>query len=172
MNEVMQNILTRVSTRDFGEQQLTKQAVEPLIQAALYAPSGMCKQTWHFTAVLNQAIIAEFAAAIGKALGREGYCFYNAKALIIPSNQRENPFSKEDNACALQNIFLAAHSMGIDSVWINQASKISDEPEIRAILAKLGVPDDHIVFGIAALGYATTPFEGMKEKIGTFSIVE
>ncbi len=172
MNEVMKNIVTRVSTRDFSAKCLTKQDVEPLIQAALYAPSGMCKQTWHFTAVLNQEIIAELAAAVGKALGREGYCFYNATALIIPSNQRENPYTIEDNACALQNIFLAAHSMGIDSVWINQISRIYDEPEIRAILAKLGVPDDHIITGIAALGYATTPFEGVKEKIGTFHIVE
>lgn len=172
MNEVMQNILTRVSVRAFNEKQVAKADVEALIQAGLYAPSGMGKQTWHFTGVLNQALIAELAAAVGKVLGREGYAFYNATALIIPSNHRESHYGKEDNACALQNIFLAGHSMGIGSVWINQLSEISDHPEIRPLLNKLGVPEDHVVFGIAALGYAETPFEGMKEKIGTFAIVE
>ncbi len=172
MNEVIQNILTRVSVRDFKSTPVAKADVETLIKAALYAPSGMGKQTWHFTAVLDTAIVAELAATVGEVLGREGYRFYGAPTLIIPSNERDNPYTIEDNACALQNIFLAAHSLDIGSVWINQLSQISDEPRVRAILTKLGIPENHVVTGIAALGYATEPFDGMKEKIGTYTIVE
>lgn len=172
MNEVMQNILTRVSVRDFQSTPVPKAEVETLIKAALYAPSGMCKQTWHFTAVLDTAIVAELASAVGEVLGREGYNFYKAPTLIIPSNDRDNKFTVEDNACALQNIFLAANSLGIGSVWINQVRDISDHPQVRAILTKLGIPENHVVTGLAALGYATEPFGGIKEKVGTFTIVE
>lgn len=79
---------------------------------------------------------------------------YQPEILIIPSNQRDNPHGKEDNACAMENIFLAAHSLGIGSVWINQLQGICDEPSIREILNDFGIPADHIVYGMAALGYA------------------
>ena len=61
---------------------------------------------------------------------------------------------KRTNACAMENIFLAAHSLGIGSVWINQLQGICDEPSIREILNDFGIPADHIVYGMAALGYA------------------
>ena len=72
---------------------------------------------------------------------------------IIPSNEKSSPFGKEDNACALENIFLAAHSFGIGSVWINQLQGICDAPAIRAVLDELEIPADHVVYGMAALGY-------------------
>ncbi|MBP3581557.1 MAG: NAD(P)H nitroreductase, partial [Clostridia bacterium] len=47
-------------------------------------------------------------------------------------------------------------SYGVGSVWINQLTNICDESEIREILNKFGVPENHIVYGLAALGYADT----------------
>ncbi|MDO4296209.1 MAG: nitroreductase family protein, partial [bacterium] len=52
------------------------------------------------------------------------------------------------------NIFLAAQSFGVGSVWINQLNNISETPRIRALLKEFGVPDNHVVYGLAALGYA------------------
>ena len=63
---------------------------------------------------------------------------YNPQVLLVPSNERENPHGMEDNACALENIFLAAHSFGIGSVWINQLRDICEEEEVRDILTDLG----------------------------------
>lgn len=76
MNEVMKNLLTRRSTRAFSEQAIPKEKLEQMIQAALYAPSGMERQTWKFTAIVNQEKIQKLAA-VEKELGREGYNFYN-----------------------------------------------------------------------------------------------
>ena len=96
----------------------------------------------------------ELADAIGKELGRDGYDMYKPAALVIPSNLRDSKFGKEDDACALQNIFLAAYSYGVGSVWINQLNGICDHAPVRAMLTKLGIPEDHVVYGMAALGYA------------------
>lgn len=154
MNEVMNAILTRRSIRKFTDQPIPEEILKDIVDAALHAPSGMGKQTWQFTVITNKEVISRLVETIGKELGREGYDMYNPAAIFMPSNITGGIWSKEDNACALENAFLAAHSHGVGSVWINQMQNINDRPAIRAILDELGVPADHSVTGMAALGYA------------------
>ncbi len=172
MNEVLQNILTRRSVRDFSDQTISKEHLETLIKAGLSAPSGRGRQTWKFTGILNQAIITDLATTLGTLLGREGYDFYKPSALILVSNESDSPWGRDDNACALQTIFLAAHSMGIGSVWINQFLDQCDNSELRNILDNLGIPSNHTIYGVAALGYSMSEPKGMVEKIGTYTIIE
>ena len=161
MNETLQTIFTRRSIRSFTDQPISKEHLDLLVQAALCAPSGMGLQTWQFTVVSSREKIDRLAQVIGKTLNRENYDMYRPAALIIPSNEKESRFGKEDDACAMENIFLAAHSLGIGSVWINQLQGICDESAVREVLRELQIPDSHVVYGLAALGYAAGP---VKEK--------
>ena len=154
MNETMKTILNRRSVRSFSSEPISEEILKDLVNAAMHAPSGMCRKTWKFTVVTNKKIIENLSGVIAKVLNRPGYDMYNPVAIIIPSNQRDSKYGREDNACALQNIFLAAESYDIGSVWINQLTEICDEPEIRTILNELEIPEDHIVYGLAALGFA------------------
>ena len=173
MNEVINNILTRRSVRSFTDKKVSKEDIELLIKAGLSAPSGMNLQTWKFTGVLNSNKIKELADVVGKAWNREGYNFYDPTALIIISNEKDSRFGREDDAAALQNIFLAAHSIGIGSVWINQLNnENSDKEEIRKVLNTLDIPENHTIYGIAALGYQADEPKGMVNKIGTYTIIE
>lgn len=172
MNEIINNILTRRSVRDFSDKLVGKDDMETLMLAALCAPSGMNKQTWKFTGVLNQDIIKKLAGTIGEILGRDNYEFYGATALIITSNEKESSWAKEDNACALENIFLAAHSLDIGSVWINQFGAICDNQNLREILTQIGIPQSHGIYGVAALGYSKSAAKGIVEKVGEFTIIE
>lgn len=156
MNETMKTILTRRSIRKFTTEPIAEEILRDVVDAGMHAPSGMCRKTWQFTVVTNKGLIEKLTETIAKVLGREGYDMYKPVALVIPSNERDSVYGREDNACALQNIFLAAKSYGVGSVWINQLTNICDEPEIREILNKFGVPENHIVYGLAALGYADT----------------
>ncbi len=153
MNETMKTILERRSVRRFSDRLVSEDILKELAEAAMHAPSGMCRKTWQFTVVSNQEKIARLTNAIANVLGREGYDMYKPTALIIPSNDKESKWGMEDNACALENIFLAAWSYGVGSVWINQLNGICDEPEIRAILREFEIPDNHVVYGLAALGF-------------------
>ena len=137
MNEVMNAILTRRSIRKFTDAPIPRDILEELVNAGLHAPD----------------MIARLTDLIGSELARENYDMYRPTAIIMPSNIRDGIWSREDNACALENIFLAAHSLGIGSVWINQMQDICDRPQVRALLEEMGVPADHVVFGMAALGY-------------------
>jgi len=150
-NEAIQNLLTRRSIRAFQDTPVEREKIDTMLQCATYAPSAMNRQTWHFVAVLSPAKIRKLAKAMGEALGNPNYNMYCPAALIITSNE---PGREADNACAMQNIMLAAHAMGVGSVWINQLKDTCDDPAVRAILTEFGVPAEHTVFGVAALGYA------------------
>jgi Nitroreductase len=156
--EVMEAILTRRSIRSFTSQEISKQDLETIATAAIHAPSGMNRQSWQFTILTGDKIEA-LAEAIRKSSGNSNFTFYKPAALIVTSNEKSNERNGQaDCACALQTMFLAAHSMGIGSVWINQLKGISDYPDIRPTLTALKIPESHEVQGIAALGYpASTP---------------
>lgn len=119
MNQTMETILTRRSIRSFQEKPIPEENMKQIVDAALHAPSAMGRQTWKFTVVMNREKIQKLAKAVGKVLGREDYDMYRPEALVIPSNEKDSRFGRDDNACAMENIFLAAHSLGIGSVWIN-----------------------------------------------------
>lgn len=151
---------------------MDREILDDIVTAALHAPSAMNRQTWKFTVVTNREKIKLLSDAIGKELGRNGYDMYQPAVLIIPSNHRDTVWGREDNACALENIFLAAHSYGVGSVWINQMQGICDQPEVRAVLDELGIPQEHLVYGMAALGYPAQPVTDEKARIGEVAYVE
>ena len=161
MNEVMENILTRRSVRAFLEKEIPMEELEQIVKAGAYAPSAMNRQTWKFTVLTDREKIGKLAALMAEKLGRADYNMYQPQVLIIPSNEKDYALGKEDNACALENIFLAAHSFGIGSVWINQMRDVCDDEEIRALLTEWEIPENHCVYGMAALGYAA--HEGKKD---------
>ena len=153
--DAIENLMTRRSVRSFTDQAVSKEDLQVILDAARYAPSGRGRQLWKFTVLKNKALMEELARRIADQIGRDyGYNFYGPDTLILVSNERDNPHGIADSACALENIFLAAHALGIGSVWINQLNGICDCPAVRAVLTKLQIPDSHVVWGMAALGYA------------------
>ena len=147
-------IKTRRSIRAFTDKPIEKGDLEAIAEAAIYAPSAMNRQTWQFTVVSKKEDIKRLAEAVRKALDRDFYNMYDPAALIICSNSKDNPFGIDDCACAMENIFLAAHSLGIGYVWINQVRRADSDPEVRKVLSSLQVPENHKIHGTAALGYS------------------
>ena len=154
MNETVQTLLTRRSIRKFTDRPIDREDLETIARCAIYAPSALNRQTWQFTVLDDTEKIQRLAGIVAKAYGAgEDYDFYRPTAVIIASNQRDNPHGCADCSCGLENIFLAAKALGIGSVWINQLNTTCDDPALRAELTQLGVPEDHRVYGMAALGY-------------------
>jgi nitroreductase len=154
MNAVLENILTRRSIRAFKEEQIKDEELDLILQAGVYAPSGMNKQSWQFTVVQNKEKIELLAKVVREALGRDaGYNFYAPPTLIMLSNEKDNTNGLADCSCALENVFLMANSLGIGSCWINQLKTICDEKEVREVLTSFGIPENHIVWGMASIGY-------------------
>ena len=170
MNEVMNAILNRRSIRSYTEQRIPDEELQQIVKAGLYAPSAMNRQTWHFTVVHNRGKIAQLAKAMGNAMKNPDYNFYLPDALILVSNQKDG--CREDCACALENIFLAAYSFGVSSCWINQVKDVAQDADVREILTGFGVPEGHVVIGTAALGYAAQEVQAPQRAENTVSWVK
>ncbi len=155
MNQVYENMISRRSCRAYTTQAVKQEDLELILKAGINAPSGMNRQSWRFTVIRDKDKMMELAKAVGTVLDRgENYDFYRPDVIVLVSNDRENTNGLADCACALQNMFLMAHSLGIGSCWINQLKTICDDERIRPLLDSYGIPKEHIVWGIADLGYA------------------
>ncbi len=180
MNEVLKTILQRRSIRHFLPQVPERDVLDAILQAACYAPSGSNHQSWRFTVLTHpedlralDALIREVFCELviapddyptkhtyqRRARENEAFSFtYHAPVLVIVSNERAYSNAMADSACAIQNMLLAAQSLGIGSCYINQLTWTTDEPRVRAQLDAYGIPQSHIVCGAVALGY---PASGM-----------
>lgn len=153
-NPIIENILSRRSIRSFEERPVPREDLEAIVACGQWAPSAMNRQEWTFVVVDNAVRIAQLSEVVRSTLGRDAYDMYRPQAAVIVAHKKDAAYGREDDGCALENMFLAAHSLGIGSVWINQLQGICDEPAVRAELDSLGVPADCEVHGICALGYA------------------
>ncbi|WP_312199175.1 nitroreductase family protein [Anaerospora hongkongensis] len=194
MPGILENIKTRRSIRKYEQRQITDEELLSIVEAAQYAPSGSNSQSWLFTVIQNPAVLCELNRLVRQVFARisfaqdeypaklrgkqaalkEQYCFYyHAPTLIVVTNERTYPNAMADSALALENIFLAAHSLGLGTCWLNQLAWFSDEPEIRAALTGIGIPEGHFVCGAAAVGYPDGPQPPAPfRKPGTVNLVK
>ncbi|MEN6461258.1 MAG: nitroreductase family protein, partial [Syntrophomonas sp.] len=54
MNETLDSIKNRRSIRKYQEKQISEEALQLILEAATYAPSGSNNQSWLFTAIQNR----------------------------------------------------------------------------------------------------------------------
>ena len=175
-NEVVQAILTRRSIREFTERPVSRAILETLVKCGTYAPSGHNMQTWHFTVITDGAKIAELkdmAERICRAKKNAYfYGFVNPAAVIMVSEDRRNHDALQDGSAATENIMLAAHSLGLGSVWVNGIIHICDDEEMRPFLTSLGVPQNHVIVSTICLGYPKSAGRELAKKTDVVSWVE
>lgn len=174
MSAVLENILTRRSVRSFQDREIPKEDFQQILTAGSYAPTGMGLQSWQFTATQNPSVMAEInealrqallatpilpdtypylASLIKKAVDPECNFLYHAPAYVLVSNVKDNRNAIPDCALAIGNMMLAAHDLGIGSCWLNQLPGMTHQPVIRALMDRLDIPEDHLIFGSVVLGY-------------------
>ena len=183
---MIETIKKRRSIRSYNDAPLKEDHLNTILEAAIYAPSGMNYQTWHFTAILNAEKLVELNRLIKQAFAKSDEprlqergnnpdycCYYHAPALVIVSNEPTQWWAPMDCACAIENMFLAATSVDVASCWINQLGTTCDDTDVRAFITSLGVPAHHQVYGCVALGYAAAnaPLKDKKLQPDTITIV-
>lgn len=155
MNEVMNNILTRRSVRRYKPEPVERGLIDTVIEAGLYAASGMNRQSTIFIPVTDRALRDRLSAMNAAVMGREGIDpFYGAPAVIIVLADRTAPTYVYDGALAMGNMMLAAHSLGLASCWVHRAKEEFESAEGREILESLGIHGDYEGIGHLILGYA------------------
>ncbi len=158
MNETLQTIFQRHSTRAFQKKQVADDVLEQILKAGVAAPSANNSQNWIFTAVQKPELLQRLCKAVREIMQKdENYCFfYGAPTLVLVSFPKGYDLARQDCGAAMENMFLAAQSLGVSTCWINQLLGQCEVPEIRAVLRACGIPDEHEVIASAAIGYGET----------------
>jgi nitroreductase len=179
----MQN---RRSCRSFLEEPVDRETIEKIIQAAVWAPSPLNTQPWQFIVITNddkkKEISSEAERCRDWAMQESGWNWLDkykvdflkqAPVLIAvvgdPKKTGVDMFQEEGSvgyqlacAAAIQNMLLAAHALGLGSLWFT----FFDKPEIRRIL---DIHDDKTPIALVCLGKAkkepsATPRKDVTEK--------
>ncbi|HNX53297.1 MAG TPA: nitroreductase family protein [Pontiellaceae bacterium] len=147
--ETIQTIMTRRSIRAFDETPVTEAQLKTLLEAAMNAPSAGDGRPWHFVVTTNRAQLDALADALDE--GRP--MFKQAQAAILicldESLEKFKGFGPQDCACAAQNLHLAAHDLGLGSVWV---AVIGVPPRVAGCRKVLGVPENLMPFALFPIG--------------------
>ncbi len=163
MNEVLKTIKERRSVRAYTDRQIGQSELDLIIEAGLYAPSAHNEQPWYFTVVQNQSLLDEINQKANKVMaGSENEWLrslgtnpafrasYNAPTVIFVS-AREGAMSAQTDCCAaIENMMLAARSIGIGSVWVGLLWPYFSLDEARE---KLRIPEGYKPLHAVAFGY-------------------
>ncbi len=168
-NETLKIIKQRRSIRSYKDEQITGEELQAVLEAGLYAPNAG-DQAWHFTAIQNKDMLQRLSLAAKEAarqsdlewlrkLGNDKNfdCLYGAPALIIVSGDQKAPMPLDaDCAAALQNILLAAESVGLGSCWIFFVLLALSSPQGAQLREELKIPEGYKPYCSAVLGYKNT----------------
>ena len=172
---VLNTIKSRRSIREFIDRPIEQEHLQSILHAGTQAPSAGNRQPWRFFVVQKETVRLDIAHVMDEAL-RNGLLetnhelspyerssvHYSARAieqapiLVLVYHfsptiaAREGAYATSDmqsiGAC-MQNMALAAHSLGISSVWLCDVTYAE-----RRINALVGV-DGYALAAALALGY-------------------
>lgn len=155
MNEVIKAMKERRSIRKFKAEMPPKADLEQIVEAGLYAANGRGRQAVITIAVTDKELRDKLSAVNNEIMGGpEGNDpFYGAPAILIVVANKEVPTAPYDGSLVMGNLMLAAHSLGLGSIWIHRAKEEFEMPEYQKLLKDLGIEGEWEGIGHCAVGY-------------------
>lgn len=167
--DLFEAIKERRSCRQFSEESVSDDILEKILDAATWAPSPLNAQPWNFVVIrtddIKQKIIAEAerSRAIGVEksgwgwLGKYGVDFLMSAPVMVvvtgnPKKSGVDQFMPDgarayEHACAaaVQNMLLAAHALGLGSLWFT----LFDRSKLQELLE---LSPDNVPLALVCLG--------------------
>ena len=150
------HILSRTSYRGkYDPTPIPREHLQQLLEAGFAAPSGCNKQTTSLIAVDDPTLLKKLNALTGSRIGK------TAPAMILVLTRRiiayrDRTFFIQDYSAAIENILIAAVSMGYESCWVE--GHITDADNIgRQMADVLGVPEEYELVCYLPIGKAIEP---------------
>lgn len=167
-NEVYNNIMTRVSVRQFTGEKISAEQIDTLLRAAMAAPSALNKQPWAFIVVTDEGIISRLGEELPSSR-----CSNHPACAIVPCGDLSKAIEGDmaafwinDVSAATENLLLAAHSMGLGAVWTGVHPNMERVAQVQGIL---GLPEHIIPLCIVPVGVPAEQPE-VKDKFRTDNI--
>jgi nitroreductase len=157
--DTMHALLTRRSVRQFEDKPVSEDMVRQILEAAMMAPSAINEQPWQFVVVNERGrldAVAEIHPYVKMVL--------QAPVGILVcgdlTKERYPGYWVQDCSAAMENLLLAAHALGLGSVWTGIHPM---EERVAAYRALFNLPDHIIPLGFAPIGWpAQQPKSGSR----------
>jgi len=146
---ILDVIINRRSIRKYSSRAVPREMLMDLLKAAMYAPSAVNKQPWHFILLTDRSVMERIAEAHPHA----GMLRHAPAAIVVLGDDtlaHTSDYWPLDCAAATQNILLAAHGMGLGAVWLGVHPR---EERKKAISEIFHLPEHIKPFAVVALGY-------------------
>lgn len=175
MNETISAILSRRSVRKFRQEQILEEELQQILEAGRSAPSGSNSQASHLLVIqspeillrLKQLAVRRMAqlcydeqtypalrAAILRSRKGDWDFTYGAPTFLVIANKKGYGNNLVDSACVLENMMIAAQSLGVGTCYINNIKWLNEDEQMLAYLRELGMRDGEIPCGGLSLGYS------------------
>ena len=79
--------------------------------------------------------------------------FYGAPAILIVLAEKDWPNRVYDGSLVMGNMMLAAHALGLGSIWIHRAREEFEMAKYQELLSSLGIGGEWEGIGHCAVGY-------------------
>lgn len=152
-NEVLNTIKMRRSVRAYKPDAVPEALLHAVLEAGTYAPTGMGRQSPTIIAVTSERYRKEIAELNAKVMGSDSDPYYGAPVIVLVLADGSASTFVEDGSCVLENMMVAAASLGLGSVWVHREREIFDSEEGKALLREWGLPETLRGVGSIALGY-------------------
>jgi nitroreductase len=154
MNETLKALKERRSIRRYKDEQITEEQLNQILEAGVYAPSGMGCQSAIMVVVQKKELIQKLSKLNAAYTGApDSDPFYGAPTVIVVLADSDRVTYLEDGSLVLGNLMNAAYAIGVSSCWIHRAREMFLSEEGKALLKEWGIKDSYAGIGNCILGY-------------------
>lgn len=153
MNDTLCTLKNRCSTKKYISKPVPEEILGKILEAGLYAPTGLNNQKVVMVAVTDKATRDTLSQMNAQILGTKADPFYNAPCVVVVLSDPERNTWVEDGSLVMGNLMNAATALNVGSCWIHRAREMFDSPEGKALLKKWGLPENYRGIGNCILGY-------------------
>ena len=141
MNEALNCLLKRRSTKKYTDQQVSDELLDQVLEAGLYAPTGRNNQNVICVAVRDKKLRDQLTAMNAAVMNAEIDPFYGAPCVIVVFADSEGTTWVEDGSLVLGNMLNAAESLGLGACWVHRARQMFETEEGKELMASWCVPE-------------------------------
>ena len=157
-NLVIKTILNRKSVRQFSDKPVEKDKIMTILRAGMSAPSARNRQPWKFVVVDDKDLLR----AMGNELPHAKMLLNSPLGIVVCGDIRDKEDVTaqtswvQDCSAAVENILLAAESLGLGAVWTACYPK---EERVEIPRRILNLPDGIVPLCVIPIGYPKTKNE-------------
>ena len=130
-NKMLELLKTRRSVRAYKPDQVTPQALDAVLEAGTYAPTGMGMQSPVIVAVQSPKYRQAVMELNQLARGMENDPYYGAPTILLVLADPGRGTCVEDGSCVLCTMMDAAHALGLPPAGFTGSGRCSSSPRAK-----------------------------------------